>query len=421
MRAFVALATAVLAISASATVRAQSESRTRCKLDEVQATLAVQGLEGWLLASAGQANPVAVDLANPSGATSELWFLLIPDQGPVAALAHSKDAASFAHLGDALVTYSSARSRAKALRKLLKGSKRVAMEYAPKSAIASLSRVSATTVKLVKTAGANVVSSASLVQFTKSLWGPDGRVAHYVAAHHLHVLIKQAMAHVQGELAAGRELTEYDLQQYIHRGYRVRGLVGDPPSIAAGANTAEPSYSPQESGAKVIGRGDLVRMTLWARLEEGPRPIFANLTWMAYAGSTVPKKYADAFAVAVSAREAALALIRDRVARRRAVKGYEPARAARELIGQAQMTGNLRHRVGHSLDTSVIGDGAHLDDGVAHDNRALARGGGFTVEPGLYFPGEFGVKTEVNVFLGRDGLEVTSPAQTEISPLLPSK
>ncbi|MBT8493063.1 MAG: aminopeptidase P family protein [Deltaproteobacteria bacterium] len=418
MRALL-LAAAIVSLPLFAS--AQSGSSVRYKLDEVQASLAMQGIDGWLLVNNRRSNPVAIELINPTGNPAHEWFYLIPAAGKPAALVHESDRLFFASTGASLSTYSDRGKLRAALAKLLKGKKKVAAEYAPKSKIAALTRIDPATARLIQRTRVKLVSSANLVQFTKSLWEADGRIAHYVVAHHLEALRKQAFAHLRRELEAGRKVTEHDLQQLIAKGFEIRGIGGGIPAIASGPNTADPTYMPPEQGSRDIARGDLIRLTLWARLDGAPRPIYANMTWMAYVGDKIPLKYSDAFQLVARARDAAISLIRERVARRRTVKGYEPARAARKVISDAGLAAAFPHRTGHSLDTSVVGDGANLDDRDIKDTRPLVRGAGFTIEPGIYFKGDFGMKTEINVFIGRKGLEITTPVQRELTAIFAQK
>jgi Xaa-Pro dipeptidase len=390
-------------------------------VESAQAILAVQGLDGWLLAQSAPPNPpnpVAVELVAPAGQTAQAWFYLILASGEPVALVHESDAAAFQGVAGRVVPYADERALKAALRTALKGVRRVAMEYAPRSRIAALTRVDAATVALVRAAGAKVSSSAELVQFTKSLWGPNGRVAHYVAIHHLARIKDAALAHLAAELRAGRAVTELDLQRFVTRAFEVRGLEGPPPMIAAGANTATPTYAPSAERAASIKRGDLVLLDLAARLADAPRPIYARLAWVAYVGDAVPTRYADVFRTVVSARDAAVKLVEDRTARKRVVKGFEADRKARAVIAQAKLADKFVHPTGHSLDTSLRGDGANLDDYESRDTRNLVMGSGFTIGPGVYMRGDFGVRSVVDVYVGRKGLEVTSPAQQSITAVL---
>ena len=96
--------------------------------------------------------------------------------------------------------------------------------------------------------------------------------------------------------------------------------------------------------------------------------------------------------------------------------GWEVDRAAREVIQLAGYGDWVLHRTGHSLGEQVHGDGVHLDDYETHDDRCLLPGTGFTIEPGVY-SSEFGVRTEINMYIGEREALVTGPRQTEIVTL----
>jgi Xaa-Pro aminopeptidase len=394
---------------------AAARPEPRMDVEAARALLAVQGLDGWLLAQSGGLNPIATELVAPAGATTHTWFYFVPARGETVALAHQSEVGAFQGLAGRVLEYTDERGLKAGLRGMLRGSRRIAMEYAPRSGIPSLTRVDPATVALVRGARVKITSSAELVQFTKSLWGPEGRVAHYLAAHHLVRLKDAALAHLAAELRARHPVTEQDLQRFLQRGFEARGLDGPPPVVAAGANTAEPEYATASGRSDAIQRGDLVLLDLAARVTDSPRPIYARLSWVAYVGAQVPARHADVFRTVAAARDAAIELIQERVSRRRAVKGFEADRKARAVVTRAGLGEKFSQRTGHSLDTSLYGDGANLDDRESHDTRALVMGSGFTVGPGVYLRGDFGMRSIVGVYLGRKGLEVTSPAQKTIT------
>jgi Xaa-Pro dipeptidase len=396
-----------------------SPSRSAGGLDlaAVQGLLAVQRLDGWLLHDRDGQNPVARRLVAPDGAPVRSWFYLIPVQGQPVAVVHAAEAGSFARVAGRKITYTSYRDLEKSLRAMLKGKKIVAMEYSAKSALPSLSRIDAGTIELVRGLGVTVRSSDGLVQFTKALWGDAGRKAHFVAVHHLTEVRKEALAFVARQLAAGSTVSEHDVQQRIVKGMTMRGLVGPVPVVAAGANSADPYYVPSAERSANIQRGDVILLSLAGKLDR-PTGVYAATTWVAYAGDKVPERVAHAFDVVALARDEALALVADRVRRRRAVKGFEVDRAARAFVGRAGFADRFVHRTGHSIDSDLQGGGADLDDHEVKDTRALVTGSGFTVGPGIYTPGEFGVRAEVSVYLGRGGLEVTTPSQEQVEALL---
>ncbi len=393
-------------------------SRIRFDLDQVQAVLAVQQLDGWLLCDQGGRNSIAVDLVNPDGKLNRRWFFLIPARGQPVALVHRADMPAFAAVPARKVEYTGHRDLTDGLRAMVKGHRKVAMEYAPRSSIPSLTRVDAATVDLVRKQRVTIESSAQLVQLTKSLWGPAGRIAHHVAIHHLGKLRDDALDHIARKVRAGEKVTEHDVQQRIVQGMRVRGLVGPPPVVAVNDHAADTGFQPTPDRSREIRKGDLVLLHLAGAQEDAPRPIYGEMTWMAYVGDAVPDRFAQAFAQVAAARDAALALITERVGRRRAIKGYEADQAARQVLGKAGFGDKFIHSTGHSLDTSLQGDGANLDDFETKDTRLLVQGAGFTIAPGIYVKEDFGIRAEVNVHIGRGAVEVTYPAQQSITALL---
>ena len=397
--------------------------KSNFKLAEVQAMLAVQGLDGWLLYDDNRRNPVAFELVNPRRA-SRAWYYLIPAEGQPVAVIHQNDAAGFRHAPGAKRTYRGARDLKRRLGLLLKGMKNVAMEYAPRSGIPGLTRVDPATAKLVSSLGVSIQSSAQLVQVTKSLWRPQGRISHYVAAHHLEMLKREALAFIAKRLRERKPPTTDDIIGLLRAGYKVRGLEGPSPVVVVNQATANPDAIHRVTKRAALPPsvrltvGDLVLVWMAGRVDTGPRRIHAETAWLAYAGAKIPERYVKAFNTVVRARDAAIRLIRERFQRRRAVRGYEVDQTVRQVIGKAGLASRFVHRTGHSIDTQLLGDGANLDDYRTHDTRSLVTGSGFSIEPGVYIPGDFGVRVQANVFVGRHGLEVTTVLQNEITALL---
>ncbi len=386
-------------------------------LTAVQGLLAVQRLDGWLLFDRDGENPIASRLVAPEGHPTRPWFYLLPAKGQPLALVHSAEQRSFDHLPGRKLTYVGYRDLDKQLKVLLKGTRLVALEYSPKAAVPSVSRVDAGTVERIRAAGVQVRSSETLVQFTKAIWGDAGRTAHFVAVHHLTELRKDALAFAAKALQTGQAITDYDLQQRLVRGMTMRGLASTPPVVAAGANTADPYYVPNAAKAAPIRRGDLIVISLAAKVDKA-EGVWAAHTWVAVADTAATEPVHKAFAAATLARDHALALITDRSRKHRPVTGAEVDDATRGFIKKAGYADKVMHRTGHSLDNDLQGGGADLDNYEVRDTRILTPGTGFTVGPGLYFAGQFGVRTEVSVYLSPNGPEVTTPAQDDIEPLL---
>ena len=383
----------------------------------VQGLLAVQRLDGWLLFDRDGENPIARRVVAPEGHPTRAWFYLIPAKGEPIALVHEAEKRSFDHLPGQKLTYPGYREVEKQLRVMLKGMRMIAAEYSPKAAVPAVSRIDAGTLELIRATGVQVKSSETLVQYTKAIWGDAGRTAHYIAAHHLVELRKEALAFVAKQLRTGAPVTEYDVQQRLVRGMTMRGLAGAPPVVAAGVNTADPYYVPNAAKTATIQRGDLIVISLAAKLDK-PEGIWAAQTWCAVADAAVREDLRRAFEAAHLARDQALALIADRTRKGRPVTGAEVDQTTRGHLKKAGFGNRVMHRTGHSLDNDLQGGGADLDDYEVRDTRILTPGTGFTVGPGIYFAGQYGVRTEVSVYLAPTGPEITTPAQDDIEPLL---
>jgi Xaa-Pro dipeptidase len=383
----------------------------------VQGLLAVQRLDGWLLFDRDGENPIAARLVSPEGHPSRPWFYMIKARGEPLALVHESEKRSFEHLPGQKLTYTGYRDLDKQLRALLKGTKTIAVEYSAKAAVPSVSRVDAGTMEVIRGAGVAVRSSDTLVQYTKAIWGDAGRTAHYVAVHHIAELRKEALAFVTKQLIANQPVTEYDVQQKLVRGMQMRGLVGAPPVVAAGVNTADPYYVPNASKAAPIKRGDLIVISLAAKVDK-PEGIYAAQTWCAVADATVPEPIKNAFQTVSVARDQAIAQIADRNRKNRPVTGADVDQATRAFFKKQAVADRVMHRTGHSIDNDLQGGGADLDDFEVKDTRILIPGTGFTVGPGLYYPGQFGVRSEVSVYFAPSGPEVTTPAQDDVEALL---
>lgn len=383
----------------------------------VQGLLAVQRLDGWLLFDRQGANPIATSLVAPQLPTTRPWFYLIRARGEPIVLAHESEKGSFAHLAGQKLAYTGYRDMEKQLRAQLKGLRTVAVEYSPKAAVPSVSRVDAGSLELIRGTGVQIRSSHTLVQYTKAIWGEAGRTAHYIAAHHLTELRKDALAFVAKQVGSGATVNELDVQQRLVRGMQMRGLVGPPPVVATGANSADPYYVTTAARGAPIRRGDVLVISLAAKLDK-PEGIFAKQSWVAVVDSTARDDVKASFHAAAIARDTALSLIGERARRGRPVTGAEVDQAARGFLKKAGHGSQVLHRTGHSLDQSLQGSGADLDDLEVKDTRILTTGTGFTVGPGLYVAGQYGVRTDVSVFLSPSGPEVTTPMQETVEPLL---
>ncbi len=383
----------------------------------VQQALREDGLDGWLLYDFHGSNPIATrltDLATSTKLATRRWYYLVPAEGAPRGLVHAIERHNLDALPGEKVVYSGREQLAAGLKQLLRGMKRIAMEYSPGNAIPYISRVDAGTVEAVRQHGVEVASSGDLVQRFEAIWSDEALATHRAASERLYRIKDRSFDFVRSRVRQG--LTEFDVQQAMVGWFSDEGLITDSaPCVAAQENAGNPHYQPTAAINRRIGQGEIVLLDLWGKLK-APGAVFADITWVGFTGATVPEKYAAAFAAARDGRDAGIELVQRAAREGRDIRGYEVDRATRQVIERAGYGAQFIHRTGHSLGESVHGNGVHMDDYETHDERRLIPGTGFTIEPGIYTP-EFGVRTEINMFVGVRDAEVTGPRQTEIVPL----
>jgi Xaa-Pro aminopeptidase len=289
------------------------------------------------------------------------------------------------------------------------------MEYSPLGAIPYVSRVDAGTAEAVRARGVEILSSGDLVQRFEATWTAAQFGQHRTASEALYRIKDRAFAAAADALRRGTLLTEYALQQQMVGWFAEERLVSDSaPVVACGANAGNPHYLPGPE-SRSIEPDEVLLLDLWGKLDE-QGAVFADITWVGFAGSRVPDEIARAFDAVANARDAAVRVVQEAVAAGRDIRGWEADRAARTVLEQAGYGAQILHRTGHSLGENVHGNGVHLDDYETHDERRILPGTGFTVEPGVYFE-RFGIRSEINVFCAEREALVTGPRQTELVTL----
>lgn len=388
----------------------QWDDETRASL---RSGLAATGADGWLIFDFQGANPVAARVLGLAGLGSRRLFVYLPAEGEPQAVAHKIELQPLAEFPGRVRPYARWEELHAALEPLVAG-RRVAMEVSPGDAVPYLDRVPNGVVELVRSLGGTVVPSGALVTTFAARWSPKEADDHRAAAETIARIAREAITAALPR--AGDGLTESALQAEVIQAIETAGLVMEhAPLVAFGANAADPHYQPLAGQDARLERDQVLLLDLFAGHEGSPH---ADQTWMAYTGRTPPERVRTVWETVRDARDAALALVRDAVAADRPLAGFEIDRAARAVVEAAGYGDYFVHRTGHSIDQSLHGSGPHCDDYETHDDRILRRGVGFSVEPGIYLPDEFGVRSEVNVYWGPDGPEVT-PAVIQRDLLLP--
>jgi Xaa-Pro aminopeptidase len=391
------------------------------RIDEIASALKEAGLDGWLFYDFRLSDPLAYRILGipETGLATRRWFYFIRADGTAQALtsaveAHRLDAAPQA----GKTVYRSAGELRVGLEAMLHGARRIAMNYSPQCAIPYVSRVDAGTIELVRQIGVEIASAADLIQrFEATLTGAQ-LAGHRRAARHLRDIVDETFAEIARRVRHHLPCTEFSIQKFVLGRIAAHGLRTDEaPIVAVNANAANPHFSPADERDTPIRPGDLILLDLFAKEQEADS-IYGDLTWMGCAAAAVPETFAEVFCLVAQARDSAVALIQRRVAERLAVSGEEADRAARRVIAEAGYGDNFVHRTGHSIGREVHGTGANLDSLETHDHRQLIEHTCFSVEPGIYLPGQFGIRSELDMTI-EDGVASISggPPQQSIIPL----
>jgi Xaa-Pro aminopeptidase len=370
--------------------------------EALRRTLDAIGADGWLVFDFRGVNPVAARVLGRSGMGTRRLFVWLPREGEPVAIAHKIELHGLSGFPGRVVPYARWQELHAALRDTV-GRRTAAMEIWPEDAVPYLDRVPFGVVGLLQSLGVRVVPSGDLVTRFAARWTADEERDHQAAAEHLARIARSALARAVTQ--AGQGLTECGLQAQVLESMRNAGLtVREPPIVAFGPNTADPHYEPMRGSDRTLGRDEVVLLDLWGGMGD---TVFADQTWMGFSGTAPPRRVLEVWETVRAARDAALAFVEERCARGEEIRGFEVDRAARAVIERAGFGVWFVHRTGHSIDKELHGSGPHCDDYETRDERALLSGVGFSVEPGVYLPGEFGVRSEVNVHLGPAGPRVT--------------
>ena len=374
--------------------------------DTAQEYLTQEGIPGWLVYDYRQGNPVFWLVISASGHVTRPCYFYLPAQGGPTLLVHHVDAGKFTDSGVAVSVYSSRDSMLTALRELLSGASKIAMEYSPENTLPRVSRVDAGTIELVRSLGPEVVSSADLMQYATQQWSPEQLADHRETADKLGLIVNEAFAFAGEHLV--ERINEFDVAEFIRNRFADQGIASpDGPIVAVNANASDPHYEPSADRHSAIKQGDWLLIDLWAKgLAKGS--VYADITWVAYVGDSVPKRQQEIFDIVIGARDAALNYLEDAYNQGTAVLGWQADQVAREYIGSRGYGEYFTHRLGHSIGFEVHSEAVNLDGFETHDTRRIIPGICFSIEPGIYLP-EFGVRSEIDVFMSADGPYASSP------------
>ncbi len=374
-------------------------------------------IDAWLVHDYHNSNPAFRDVIGPEvGMITRPSYLYIPAAGKPALVCHHVDAGKFECLDIPLVVYRSRPSMVETLSKLLPAGSVAAMEYSPLGALPRASKVDAGTVELVRSLGVRVASSADLVQYATQRWTESHLASHKRAAGKIHTIVSDAFRYIGQNLSEGP--SEFQVAEFIRSRFADAGLVtADGPIVAANEHASDPHYEPLSHRSRAIRPNDWVLIDLWAK-EAAEGSTYADITWVAYVGDTVDEEHRKVFEVVAGARDAALDFLASEVRAGRFPQGFQADEAARQYIASRGYGEFFTHRLGHSISHEVHGDAVNLDGFETEDTRRIVPGICFSIEPGIYLP-EFGVRSEIDVFMSEDGPQPTTEIQKDVVLIRP--
>jgi Xaa-Pro dipeptidase len=384
-------------------------------IEEIQAALREEHLDGWLFFDHHQRDPLAYRILNLNATrvASRRWYYFIPADGEPKGMVHAIEAGVLDGLPGDVRKYSSWPDQLDGLHQLLVGSRKIAMQYSPNCAIPYVSLVDGGTLELVRGAGVEIVTSANLVQLFEARWSAEQLEMHLEAGRRVDRIRAEAFQTIASSLAAGRTITEWDVNRFIRAGFEKSGLITDHgPIVGVNANMSNPHYEPEAQGSREIQKGDAVLIDMWAKLDR-PLGVFYDITWTGYCGATPPSALQNVFEVVRDARDRAVQRVQAAIPRGEVLHGFEVDDAARTYIKERGFGEYFVHRTGHSIGEAVHGTGANMDNLETHDERKIIAGTCFSIEPGVYLP-EFGIRSEVNVYVSATEARVTGQAQQKL-------
>ncbi len=392
------------------------------RIHAIQEALKHQKIDGWLFYDFWKRNEFAQRILQYPAhlLNTRRFFYLIPAAGEPRKLVHSIERWNLDHLPGEKTIYLSWQSLEQGISGILKGLKTVAMEYSPGNAIPYVSKVDAGTLETVRRTGVTVVSSMNLTQYFESRWSPEAYRDNLETARVMRSIVDKTFGFMREKLAVEHaRLTEYDVQQHMLRLFKENGLTADEaPNCSVNANSGNPHYEPTKEVHAELHPGDFVLIDLWAK-KNTPGSTYNDITWVGFLGESVPEKYAKIFEVVRGGREAAVDLLKKAFAEKKPIRGCDVDDAARNYISARGYGEFFIHRTGHSITQDLHGSGANMDNLETRDERTIIPETSFSVEPGIYFMGDFGVRSEINVYISKEREVIIpgEPRQEEVVPI----
>jgi Xaa-Pro dipeptidase len=396
----------------------ETSSETKFNLAAIQSALRENKLDGWLFYDHHHRDPLAYSILglDPNMHVTRRWYYFIPadSKAEPKKLVHRIESFRLDTLPGTKTAYSSWQELESQLQTLLTGATKIAMQYSPRNAIMYVSMVDAGTIELLRSFGKEPVTSADLVSHFEAVLTDEQLATHYVAQKHIDQILDSAWKEI-GTRARNGGTTEYAMVQYLQEGLSRANLIWEHgPNVSAGPNSADSHYEPTAANSRRIDKGDFVLIDIWGKLANDPTAVWYDITWTGVVNREPTEREQLIFNTVRNARDASIKAVQDAFAANHPIAGWQADDASRNVIRKAGFGDWFTHRTGHNIGPELHGNGAHLDNLETHDERLILPNTCFSVEPGLYFNGEFGVRSEVDMITRKGKAEVTGRIQTEL-------
>lgn len=391
-------------------------------VNKFQTILKAMNFDGWLFYDFRGSNDLALNILKvpKESHLTRRFYYFIPADGTPVKIVNGIEAHNLNHLPGEQLLYSSHSILTGHLSKILKDVKTIAMEYSPLNAIPYVSKVDAGTIEQIKSFGVEIKSSADLISLFDAVWTKEQYEENIPVANALYEIVQSAFRLIKTKITQNLPVNEYEVQQFIMNEFDKRCYFTDhPPIVGVNENSANPHYAPDSKNFKPITEGDFVLIDLWAKVDKDSG-VWSDITWVGFAGKEIPTKYKKIFDIVAEARDTAFDLIISRFNEGKEVRGFELDDASRKVIEKAGYGEYFIHRTGHSITNSLHGSGAHLDNFETKDERLILPSTSFSIEPGIYLTGDFGVRSEIDVYVteNMEVIQTGGSRQTEVLAIL---
>jgi Xaa-Pro aminopeptidase len=390
-------------------------------IESIQAALRQEKLDGWLFYSFRGSDPIAENILKLDSAAfaTRRWFYFVPATGEPQRILHAIETHTLDPLPGQKRIYLPWQQLHQHLREVLVHSRTIAMQYSPMNAIPYISRVDAGTVELVRSFGVEVVSSADLVQIFEAVWDEQQLDTHLYAARHMREIVDVVFKEVGRRVQAGVGASELEIQDFLWQEFERRDLIAaHKPIVAINEHSADPHFAPNADENYPMREGDFLLIDMWTK-RRTPHAVYDDITWTGFIGKSVPSEHENIFNIVRDGRDAGIRFVEEHYPAAGTLYGWQVDHATRDSITQAGYGQYFIHRTGHSIHEEVHGNGANIDGLETQDQRRLMAGTCFSIEPGVYLPGKFGVRSEVDMYLSKEkGMVTGLPIQTHVLPIL---